>query len=425
MAPTLWAPYGDALKLILTGSATGKLSPAQRDVFTTMLSQGQRDDNGKSGEKRHLPRINTAEYCIDEENNEFETYYYIPDVVRLMIEVHGRRSLLTLPFDQNYLNSLTEGSGEFFFGGASDYQDWLYTPEGQEYWGLILSLRKTLKKIDQLENPETKGDAKEIEARENLLDKWNNELTKITTRLNVIETRCKKKTPTASVKQTNFIPYLRAIKELQNRLNTSPEELAAWIFMGASEGGIAAYVNANELDPPPAFTYKLGNDDDFDYISPLMTCWFDMDDIANFQPADRFITGTALLERWRDVPNIVPDAFIKAKIAESRLFDIHPITGNTQGSHPDDNSLPSLESALFILEHVETIELEEFGKQYFLNTTDRDKALQHSANVLAEQWKKDGRKHIVKRDVATALATSDEWKEMTTDRIERIIRKQW
>ena len=105
MAPTLWAPYGDALKLILTGSATGKLSPAQRDVFTTMLSQGQRDDNGKSGEKRHLPRINTAEYCIDEGNNEFETYYYIPDVVRLMIEVHGRRSLLTLPFDQNYLNS--------------------------------------------------------------------------------------------------------------------------------------------------------------------------------------------------------------------------------------------------------------------------------------------------------------------------------
>jgi len=33
--------------------------------------------------------------------------------------------------------------------------------------------------------------------------------------------------------------------------------------------------------------------EDFDCISPLMACWFHIDDISNFQPTDRYITGKA------------------------------------------------------------------------------------------------------------------------------------
>lgn len=60
------------------------------------------------------------------------------------------------------------------------------------------------------------------------------------------------------------------------------------------------------------------------------------------------------------------------------------------------------------------------------NTNERDVALQQSANTLAEQWKQANRRvNITKREIAKALAVSDEWNCMTADRIERIILKQW
>jgi len=59
-------------------------------------------------------------------------------------------------------------------------------------------------------------------------------------------------------------------------------------------------------------------------------------------------------------------------------------------------------------------------------TNERDVALQQSANALAEQLKQaNSRVIITKREIAKALAVSDEWDSMTADRIERIILKQW
>jgi hypothetical protein len=97
-----------------------------------------------------------------------------------------------------------------------------------------------------------------------------------------------------------------------------------------------------------------------DYQSPLMASWFRQDDIDRFDPADRYITGAALIERWSNQPGLRPEAFIRAKIAESRLLDIHPTFGGTRGTH-DDDSFPPLESGLFLLAHVEGIEAEDFG----------------------------------------------------------------
>lgn len=58
-------------------------------------------------------------------------------------------------------------------------------------------------------------------------------------------------------------------------------------------------------------------------------------------------------------------------------------------------------------------------------TEERDKTLQIAASALAKQWKSEGRKSFTVRKIAQALAKSDDWMEMTADRIERIIRRDW
>ena len=162
-----------------------------------------------------------------------------------------------------------------------------------------------------------------------------------------------------------YTPYPKAMQQLVQRLGASPEELAAWIFMGPERGGIAAYVNANELDSPPRFSYAyfVGTSD---YIAPLMGCWFKADDVEQFVPADRYIVGAALIERWNKRPGLRAEAFIHAKIAESRLLDIHPIYGGTRGTFSEQSDWPGLESGLFALAEVLHIEAEDFGDAHAL-----------------------------------------------------------
>ncbi len=156
-----------------------------------------------------------------------------------------------------------------------------------------------------------------------------------------------------------YIAYPKAMQQLAHRLGASPDELAAWIWTGPEDGGIAAYVNANELDSPPRFSYSyfVGTSD---YIAPLMGCWFKADDVDQFEPTDRYIVGAALMERWIQQPGLNAAAFIHAKIAESRLLDIHPIYGGTRGTFSENSDWPPLESGLFSLSLVKQIEAEDF-----------------------------------------------------------------
>jgi hypothetical protein len=66
--------------------------------------------------------------------------------------------------------------------------------------------------------------------------------------------------PTQTVR---YIAYPKAMHQLAARLGATPEELAAWVWVGPGQGGIAAYVNANELDPPPRFHFGFGGNDDY------------------------------------------------------------------------------------------------------------------------------------------------------------------
>lgn len=214
---------------------------------------------------------------------------------------------------------------------------------------------------------------------------------------------------------------------LQQRINASPEEMAAWVWMGPKDGGLAAYLNANNLDPPPRFFYDLGDGQTSDYLSPLMACWFLKIDIVHFQPADRFITGKTLIERWSEHPGIQPVPFIRAKIREDRLFDYHPIFGGTRGSfsgEPDYDFFPSIETGLFPMSLIKAIEDIDFGRGV-TRTSDRNAELQTAANDIANQWNEEKRRGITKRDIAEELAKSDGFKNMTASRIERIIRVEW
>ncbi|CAH1387989.1 hypothetical protein [Candidatus Nitrotoga sp. M5] len=156
-----------------------------------------------------------------------------------------------------------------------------------------------------------------------------------------------------------YVAYPKAMKLLADRLNAIPEELAAWIFYGTEHGGISAYTNANELSPPPKFFYGYHTGTE-DYIAPLMACWFREEDVLNFQPDERYITGNALIERWSKQRGIKPIAFIRAKIAESRLMDMHPIFGGTEAIFSEMGSFPPLETGLFAMSYVRAIEAEDF-----------------------------------------------------------------
>ena len=155
---------------------------------------------------------------------------------------------------------------------------------------------------------------------------------------------------------TDYIAYPKAMKILREKWQATPEELAVWIILGPETGGIAAYKNAQTLIPPPRF-YINGPVLE-DILLPLMSSWFRRDDVERFKPADRYITGMELIERWAKHPSIRPEAFILAKIAESRLMDFHPNFGSQHGTlvgwiiHP-------LEAGLFALKQIERIEAED------------------------------------------------------------------
>ena len=160
-----------------------------------------------------------------------------------------------------------------------------------------------------------------------------------------------------------YIACPKALMQLAERLKASPDELAVWVFIGPDFGGLTAYLNANELDPPPEFCFDpyLGDDPDCrDYLSPLMACWFRQQDILNFTPTERYITGAALIDRWSKLSGMQPEAFTRAKIEESRLQDIHPLSGVTQGRVSGDEWYPPMSSGLFALSEIEAIEKEDF-----------------------------------------------------------------
>ncbi len=236
---------------------------------------------------------------------------------------------------------------------------------------------------------------------------------------------------TNSADKPKFIAYPKAMRLLADRLDATPEELATWLFYGPGPGlgGLTAYLNANELDPPPKFYYAnyVGSSD---YLAPLMSCWFIAEEIANFQPIERYITGKALVERWSKQQDIQPRAFILAKIRESRLMDCHPTQGGTETTFSGLGAFPPLETGLFALSHIKEIEATDFGIDGSELPTgikhpghlNHDLQLQQKANKLANDLMASTGMVPTKDKVARKLAGE---LEMTFETVARRIRAEW
>lgn len=250
-----------------------------------------------------------------------------------------------------------------------DYQHDPATKQDQEFWWdffeQVNGLKKQVAEWEQVATPT----AAELALKESRLTELKQEIARMDAqqRLARGDYYPKRELPkgrngvtiSENAPAIRYVAYPKAMNQLTARLGATPEELAAWVWFGPDEGGIAAYMNANELDPPPRFFYVTGSNNQ-DYIAPLMACWFKVDDIDQFEPTDRYMLGATLIERWGKQPGLHAVAFIQAKIAESRLLDIHPIYGGTRGTFSEKSDWPSLESGLFPLSYVEQVEAEDF-----------------------------------------------------------------
>jgi hypothetical protein len=179
-----------------------------------------------------------------------------------------------------------------------------------------------------------------------------------------------------------FIPYLRAQAKLKARLNATADEIAMWVWLGPKDGGLAAYFNPYEPDfrkrkprepelPRQFFFQSLAlPPKNWNYHRPMQDLYFRTDELERFKPADRFVTGAALVKHWGDLLGDELEAkdLIRSRIRQSRLIDLHPLSGGTQAGSEDDTDLPPLESALFPQRLIDAIECDELSENAELFT---------------------------------------------------------
>ena len=147
-----------------------------------------------------------------------------------------------------------------------------------------------------------------------------------------------------------------------------------------------------------------------------MAAWFSAVELQRFEANDRYLTGAALVERWSNRAGISVDAFIRAKIEESRLNDLHPIAGGTQATDPGKEAYPPLVGGLFLLSEIEAIEAEDFPNPT-ANEAPAEPQLPPVSAVLIqkyfvlfrdldqnERWWKDKLAHATRNGLAAARA---------------------
>lgn len=149
-----------------------------------------------------------------------------------------------------------------------------------------------------------------------------------------------------------------ALSRLSERLGASQEEIAAWVFMTEHDGGLRAY--EPQYHPEEFQRFYFEPEMNPNYLSLLFDCWFDEQEIANFEPRERFISGATCLEVLKDLTGGAPNVLLSEMVSARKITDMHPICGATKASSLTDTSLPEIESGLFSVDEVEHL-LKEMG----------------------------------------------------------------
>ena len=148
-----WAPYADALKLILNGSTTRPLDPDQGALFSRMLALGRRGEGGADQDQRELPGVRT-------QDRDGERFFFIPDLLRFLLrEFRDEWDIQAPPLNLDYLNAIQAGEqSHFLFGAAPSAKAWSHTVSGQQHWELICQEIEITRDLAGLQGMDHKGD---------------------------------------------------------------------------------------------------------------------------------------------------------------------------------------------------------------------------------------------------------------------------
>jgi len=184
LSPTLWAPYGDAIKLILTGATSESLTSKRKAIYMNMLAQGMRDDEGKD-RKRYLPGVRTQEHCVNVQTKEVEVIYFIPDLLRYML---NEEDISTKPVDLEYLNKLNRKVDDDIFtvNGVNKPEQEGFV-RGKKHWMLICKKIEIQNKLFRLKQTQQDNDTQELVSQVQMEQSLNMDLAKVETELMMIE----------------------------------------------------------------------------------------------------------------------------------------------------------------------------------------------------------------------------------------------
>lgn len=180
---------------------------------------------------------------------------------------------------------------------------------------------------------------------------------------------------------TGYIPYRKAKWNLDNRLQTSDDEIALWVS-GVAGFGLDAYMigfRGKLISFLENGSHPFGGDD---YISPLEGLHFLPTDVEQFKPDKRFIPWRMLVERWGKYYEGDKDRtvnFINHRRKDSGLFEYHPVTGSVESL---DGEL--FERGLFDLTVVEAIEHAHLFK-WDMPYSDAKRILQEKFNATEQE----------------------------------------
>ena len=169
--------------------------------------------------------------------------------------------------------------------------------------------------------------------------------------------------------EDKYLEFPEAYVSLSSKLCNQPtrEEICMWIFEGKKDGGLQAYVknvNTDELIPFPSTAWMTKTKLD-DCVNDLRRFYFNNNEIQEFTPRTRWITGKELFNRWcfsvglEKTEQLINDNLITAwdDSNETRLIGFNP---GIALPLPDESIKPVLKhDSLFSLTAIEEIEKRE------------------------------------------------------------------
>ncbi len=186
--------------------------------------------------------------------------------------------------------------------------------------------------------------------------------------------------------EKNYLAFPAALERLRRRLNTSMQEIAAWILIGPDEGGLTAFSKPRYSSGVSRFQFRPEMEPD--YESLLFNCWFAEVEIESFNPRERFMSGKALIARWKDSVEENARDFIQSKVIAGDLTDLHSFKLGKEAAAPASEGSVGLETGLFAMSQIEAVErgqgIKNLSDEVFMRKSDQESPDKRRVRLL--QW---------------------------------------